>query len=98
MVSQSKADVLAPMSHFKTIFPPIVLMSLLVVLLLSIYSIRKSLVPLELLKNGTRRIAMREFDFRVNVKSGDEFEELAMDFNEMADQLNRQFKTLEYHG
>jgi putative nucleotidyltransferase with HDIG domain len=95
VVSQSKADVLAPMSRFKTIFPPIVLMTFWVVLLLSIYSIRKSLVPLELLKNGTRRIAMKNFDSRVDVKSGDEFEELAMDFNEMADQLNRQFKTLD---
>ena len=94
MVSQSKADVLAPMSRFKTIFPPIVLMTFWVVLLLSIYSIRKSLVPLELLKNGTRRIAMKNFDSRVDVKSGDEFEELAMDFNEMASHLNRQFKTL----
>lgn len=95
VLSQSKADVLAPMSHFKTIFPPIVLMTFWVVLLLSIYSIRKSLVPLESLKKGTHRIAMKNFDCRVDVKSGDEFEELAMDFNEMADQLNSQFKTLE---
>jgi putative nucleotidyltransferase with HDIG domain len=94
VLSQSKADVLAPMSHFKTIFPSVVLMSLWVVMLLSIYAIRKSLVPLELLKEGTHRIAMRNFDCRVNVKSGDEFEDLAMDFNEMAAQLDRQFKTL----
>jgi putative nucleotidyltransferase with HDIG domain len=95
ILSQSKADVFAPMSDFKTIFPAVVLMSLWVVLILSIYNIRKSLVPLELLKKGTRRIAMKNFDCRVDVKSGDEFEELAMDFNEMADQLNSQFKTLE---
>jgi len=95
VLSQSRADVLAPMSRFKTIFPPIVLMTFWVVLLLSIYSIRKNLIPLESLKNGTRRIAMKNFDCRVDVKSGDEFEELAMDFNEMADQLNSQFKTLE---
>ncbi|MEJ2656107.1 MAG: HD domain-containing protein [Desulfobacterales bacterium] len=94
VISQSKTDVLAPMSHFKTIFPPVVLMSLWVIMLLSIYSIRKSLIPLELLKEGTHRIAEKNFDCRVNVKSGDEFEELAMDFNEMATQLNRQFKTL----
>jgi response regulator RpfG family c-di-GMP phosphodiesterase/HAMP domain-containing protein len=94
VLSQSKANVLAPMSHFKTIFPPVVLMSLWVVMLLSIYTIRKSLIPLELLKEGTQQIAMRNFDCRVSVKSGDEFEELAMDFNEMADQLDRQFKTL----
>jgi len=94
VVCQSKADVLAPMSHFKTIFPPIVLMTFWVVLLLSIYSIRKNLVPLDLLKKGTNQIAMKDFGCRVNIKSGDEFEELASDFNEMADQLNRQFNTL----
>ena len=94
VVCQSKANVLAPMSHFKTIFPPIVLMTFWVVLLLSIYSIRKNLVPLDLLKKGTNQIAMKDFDCRVNIKSGDEFEELATDFNEMADQLNRQFNTL----
>lgn len=94
VLNQSEADVLMPMSYFKTIFPLIVLMTLLVVLLFSMYSIRKSLVPLESLKNGTRRIAKKDFEYRVNIKSGDEFEELAMDFNEMANQLNRQFKTL----
>jgi len=95
VLNQSKADVLAPMSHFKTIFPPIVLMTFWVVLLLSIYSIRKNMVPIESLKKGTHRIAMKNFDSRVDVKSGDEFEELAMDFNEMAEQLNSQFKILE---
>jgi putative nucleotidyltransferase with HDIG domain len=95
ILSQSKADVFAPMSDFKTIFPAVVLMALWVVMILSIYNIRKSLVPLELLKKGTHRIAMKNFESQVNLTSGDEFEELAMDFNKMADQLNSQFKTLE---
>jgi len=95
ILSQSKADVLAPMSDFKTIFPAVVLMALWVVIILSIYNIRKSLVPLESLKKGTHRIAMKNFESQVNLTSGDEFEELAMDFNKMADQLNSQFKTLE---
>jgi HD-GYP domain-containing protein (c-di-GMP phosphodiesterase class II) len=66
----------------------------LIVLLLSIVYLRKSLVPLELLKEGTRRIAMKDFDNQVNVKSNDEFEELADAFNEMSGRLSRQFKTL----
>jgi putative nucleotidyltransferase with HDIG domain len=94
VLNQSKADVLAPMSHFKLIFPLVVIMALWVVLLFSMYSIRKSLVPLELLKKGAGQIAMKHFDYRVDVKSGDEFEELAVDFNKMADQLNKQFKNL----
>jgi len=94
-LSQSKADVLSPMSDFKTIFSLVVLMSLWVVLLFSIYYIRKSMVPLELLKKGTRRIAMKDFDYRVQITSRDEFEDLATDFNEMSDRLNRQFKALD---
>lgn len=95
VLSQLKADVLAPMSDFKNIFPAIVLLALWVVLILSIYHIRKSLVPLELLKKGTHRIAMKNFESQVNLNSGDEFEELAREFNKMAAELNSQFKTLE---
>jgi len=91
---QSGKDVLAPISDFKKMFLLVALMSLWIVLLLSIAYIRKSLVPLELLKEGTRRIAMKDFDNRVKVQSNDEFEELADAFNEMSSRLSRQFKTL----
>jgi nitrogen fixation/metabolism regulation signal transduction histidine kinase len=37
---------------------------------------------------------MRDFDSRVKVTSGDEFEELATSFNNMAKQLGRQFNAL----
>jgi len=95
VLSQSKGYVLTPMSDFKKIFPAIVLLALWVVLILSIYNIRKSLVPLEILKKGTRQITMNKFDSKINLTSGDEFEELAMDFNKMAAELNKQFKALD---
>jgi putative nucleotidyltransferase with HDIG domain len=63
-------------------------------LLLSSYAIRKSLVPLDRLTEATRRIAGRDFSTRVDVTSGDEFEDLADAFNNMSDRLRRQFKTL----
>jgi putative nucleotidyltransferase with HDIG domain len=69
-------------------------MALWVVLLLSIRFIRRSLGPLELLKEGTRRIARTDFDCQVEVNSDDEFEELADSFNQMSSRLSRQFKTL----
>lgn len=94
VLSESKADVLAPLATFKKTFPLIILMTLWVVLLLSIIQIRRNLVPLEKLQEGTRHIARREFDSRVIIKTGDEFEELAASFNTMADQLSKQFKTL----
>ena len=93
-VAQNRDDVLAPMVAFQRIFPFIVLMSVWVVLLLSLIQIRRSLVPLQRLQEGTRRIAEQDFNSRVSVTSGDEFEELASSFNVMATRLGRQFNAL----
>ena len=79
-------------------FPFVVLASLWLVLFLSIIQIRRSMVPLEKLKEGTQRIAKREFDSRVKVTSRDEFAEVAESFNTMASQLGKQFKALEAMG
>ena len=98
VLSESRADVLAPMAHFNWYFPLVILLSLWVVLLLSVSQIRRSLVPLEKLREGTERVAQRDFDSRVTVRSGDEFEELATSFNAMASQLGRQFRTLSTMG
>ncbi len=98
VLSESKSHVLAPISDFRKIFPLVVFMSLLVVLLVSIIQIRRSLVPLERLHEGTQRVAAKDFDSRVTIKSGDEFEELAASFNTMAGQLGKQFKTLTTMG
>jgi diguanylate cyclase (GGDEF)-like protein len=56
--------------------------------------IRRSVLPLEELQKGTRRIAQRDFASRVTVTSRDEFEQLAASFNTMATQLGRQFNAL----
>ena len=82
------------MAYFKKLFPFIILLSFWVVFLLSVIQIRKTMLPLESLKDGTQRIAMRDFDTRVRVTSGDEFEELGASFNDMAKQLGRQFNAL----
>ena len=94
VLSESKSEVLAPTANFKKIFPLVLLLSLWVVLLLSIAQIRRSLIPLEKLQEGTRRIATQDFDSQVTIKSGDEFEELAASFNSMASRLSKQFNTL----
>ena len=94
VLSESKADVLAPVGTFKITFPLVILMTLWVVILLSINQIRRNLIPLEKLQEGTRHIAQGEFDSHVTIKTGDEFEELAASFNTMADRLGKQFKTL----
>jgi putative nucleotidyltransferase with HDIG domain len=94
VVSQSKDDVLAAVGNFKRIFPLVVLLSLWVVLFLTMVQIRRNLVPLQHLKAGTKRIAVRDFDARVTIRSGDEFEELGDAFNTMAKKIGTQFDAL----
>jgi putative nucleotidyltransferase with HDIG domain len=91
---ESEERILQPMRDFRNIFPPVVLTSLWIVLLASIYSIRRSLGPLDSLTEGTRRIAKKDFSTRVEVNSRDEFEDLADAFNGMSERLRRQFRAL----
>ncbi|HEX5962380.1 MAG TPA: EAL domain-containing protein [Gemmatimonadales bacterium] len=94
MLTESKDEVLEPMVEFTNTFLIVVGLSSLVVLLLSLSQIRRSVLPLEELQKGTRRIAQRDFASRVTVTSRDEFEQLAASFNTMAMQLGRQFNAL----
>jgi HAMP domain-containing protein len=89
-----KSDVFAPLAEFKMSFPAIIILTLMVVLWLSIVNIRKNLVPIGALKEGAQRIAVRNFSQPVSVSRHDEFQDLAVAFNEMAQALNHKFKTL----
>ncbi len=88
------SDTFAPIAAFKRTFLLVALLSFLLVLLLSFGQIRRILQPLDRLHAATRRLALGRLDTRVEVASGDEFEDLANSFNQMAGQLGRQFDTL----
>ncbi len=94
VLRRAKEDVLSPLDDFKKIFPLVVLLSFWIAALLSVFHIRKSLTPLEELRKGTKRIAQSDFKSQVNVKSDDEFEELADSFNMMTQSLDRNFEAL----
>jgi diguanylate cyclase (GGDEF)-like protein len=94
VLSEAQETVLGPMTDFTSTFLVIVAGCTLVVLILSMSQIRRSLAPLVQLQDGTRRIALQDFDWRVPLTSRDEFAELAHSFNAMASQLGRQFKAL----
>ncbi|MBW2469870.1 MAG: HD domain-containing protein [Deltaproteobacteria bacterium] len=89
-----KSEVFAPLAEFKISFPAVIFLTLMAVLWLSIVTIRKNLVPIGALKEGARRIAARDFSEPVTVASHDEFKDLAVVFNQMADSLAHKFKTL----
>jgi putative nucleotidyltransferase with HDIG domain len=94
VLSEAKEDALLPLAQFKRLFLLVILLAVWVVLLLSLVQIRRSLGPLEQLQAGTRRVAHQDFQTRVTVASGDEFQELANSFNSMAGRLGRQFTSL----
>jgi len=87
VMSQARSTVLAPVAYFKKFFFLFALLTFLVVCLLSVILIRKSLIPIETLRKGTEKIADGEFGIEVEIRSGDEFESLGRDFNEMSRKL-----------
>jgi diguanylate cyclase (GGDEF)-like protein len=68
--------------------------SLLLVALLSLMQIRRTMVPLERLIEGTRNISKGEFA-QVQVEGKSEFAELADSFNSMSSNIKRQLDTLQ---
>jgi putative nucleotidyltransferase with HDIG domain len=88
-------EVLAPTDAFSRAFLLTLLFTFLLVVLFSLQLIRQSLHPLERLREATRRIGRRDFATRVEVSSGDEFQELAQAFNLMSGELHAQFEELE---
>jgi PAS domain S-box-containing protein len=85
---------LQSLHDFKTIFPLVIVLSLLIVIFLTLFFVRKSLISLEKLKDGTHRIVQGNFQDIENISSGDEFGDLADAFNIMANKLKLQLNEL----
>jgi putative nucleotidyltransferase with HDIG domain len=92
--SEAKPDVLAPLSRFRASFLLVFLLALWIVVFLSLVQIRRYLGPIGKLKEGTCGISSGDFQTRVAINSGDEFEELATSFNSMAGRIERQVQAL----
>jgi diguanylate cyclase (GGDEF)-like protein len=95
VIGRNAGNAMLAALRFKQIFPAILLLSLLFVVLLSLVQIRRLLRPLQRLREGTSRVSEQDFSTPVQVDSGDEFEELADSFNQMSENLDEMFATLE---
>ena len=98
VASGPRESAAAAIYSFRHSFPLIILLTLWFVLLASLVQIRRTMVPLERLHDATKQIAAQRFESRVQVSSGDEFEQLAGSFNTMAAQLGDQFQALKTIG
>jgi signal transduction histidine kinase len=87
IIFEAKSDVFSAVAKFKYVFPLFIILTIMVVLRLCHNNIRLNLVPIEKLKDGAQRIAQRDFSKKIDIQSGDEFEELANAFNYASKQL-----------
>ena len=94
ILTQNHQDAFAPMQRFRNTLLLVALLAMWIVILLSLIQIRRTMGPLGKLSEGTKQIAEQHFDARVEIGSGDEFEDLAASFNSMSSRLGRQFHTL----
>ncbi len=94
-IREPASRVLGPLYSFGALFPRVAILSLCLVGLLSIRQIRRSLDPVELLGDATQRLARGDLAARVEITSGDEFQELGRSFNEMAAAIQRQVDVLQ---
>jgi signal transduction histidine kinase len=73
----------------------LLLIGLGIALLASYFLARRIMGPLRVLGQGADRIADGDLSFRVNLKTGDEMETLAQEFNKMAGALQEAYAGLE---
>lgn len=73
----------------------VVLITGLVVSWISVHQIRQQLRPLDALTAAAQRMGQRNFREIVELRSGDEFEDLGRTFNDLAARLEDQFTELE---
>jgi class 3 adenylate cyclase/HAMP domain-containing protein len=73
----------------------LIALGLVVAILAGTILARRMLVPITALRRGARQLGEGDFDHRIEVKTGDELEELAGQFNSMAGQLQETYAGLE---
>jgi signal transduction histidine kinase len=87
VVEQPQAEVLAPLYATMTRTALLMVAGLLAAMLVAFGLARRLSRPIVQVQRGARRLADGDLSTRIKVKTGDEVEALASEFNRMADQL-----------
>jgi diguanylate cyclase (GGDEF)-like protein len=82
----------APLARLSAL---VVVATLLFVSMLGMVQVRRTMVPLERLIGGTRRLSQHDYSARVLLRPDDEFGELAGSFNHMAERIDRQMQAMQ---
>ena len=95
MFEQPTAHALAPIRDQVLRGVLLIGLGLMVATLAGTVLARRMLVPITALRAGARRLGAGDFSGRIEVRTHDELEELADQFNSMADQIAQSYSVLE---
>ena len=94
-IEQPLAEVLVPLRTQLVRSGIVLLLGLLVSVLTSIFVARRMVAPIRRLQEGAARVGKGELDHRIDIKTGDELEALADEFNHTTAQLQDSQSNLE---
>lgn len=80
--------------RIEALYLPLIALTVCVGLLIGMVWIRNYLAHLRQLLDGSQRLADNKFDVHIDIRSGDEIEQLGQAFNRMTSELQRKFTTL----
>ncbi|WP_426438846.1 adenylate/guanylate cyclase domain-containing protein [Bradyrhizobium genosp. P] len=92
---QPTAQALSPIRDQLVRIALLMALGLVVAIIAGTVLARRMLVPITALRTGARRLGVGDFGHRIEVKTADELEELAGQFNSMAGQLAETYSDLE---
>lgn len=92
---QPTAQALSPIRDQLVRIALLIALGLVVAIIAGTILARRMLVPITALRTGARRLGDGDFGHRIEVKTADELEELAGQFNSMASQLAETYSDLE---
>ncbi|WP_027583396.1 adenylate/guanylate cyclase domain-containing protein [Bradyrhizobium sp. Ai1a-2] len=92
---QPTAQALAPIRDQLARIALLIALGLVVAIIAGTVLARRMLVPITALRAGAHRLGAGDFGHRIDVKTADELEELAQQFNSMAAQLQETYTDLE---
>lgn len=93
---QPTAQALMPIRDQLVRIALLIALGLVVAIIAGTVMARRMLVPITALRAGARRLGAGDFAHRIEVKTADELEELAGQFNSMANQLAETYSDLEW--
>jgi class 3 adenylate cyclase/methyl-accepting chemotaxis protein len=95
LFEQPTAQALAPIRDQLVRIALLIGLGLVVAILAGTLLARRMLIPITALRAGARRLGAGDFSHRIDVRTKDELEELADQFNSMAGQLQETYSGLE---